>query len=518
MNVGNWLAKWSEATPHKTALIEYESGRKWSYAELDERANRVANMLRDQLGVSKGDRLAVLAANRIEQIELFFGVCKLGAILVPINWRLAPEEVAWILDQSESKLLFYDRDCSQTVDSLAGDSWKGACISMEGDGENAYPKRLKRAACAFVAADVSQDTPLMLLYTSGTTGRPKGAILTHGSITWNAVNTSVCWDLHHDDMTLTHTPLFHTGGWNVLTLPLLHHGAGVVLMSRFDPAAALDAVDRHRVSVMFAVPTMFQMMLEAENFARVDLSCVRFFISGGASCPLPLIAAYQKRRVVFKQGYGLTEVGPNCFVLHEKDAVTRAGSVGFAVLHLDSRIVDRAGHEVASGEVGELQLRGPTVCAGYWKNPKATKAAMDKDGWFATGDLFMKDQQGYHYVVGRLKEMYISGGENVYPAEIERVLYDFPGVVEAAVVGVPDQKWGEVGQAFIAIAGSGEAQDTEAGSILAFMRQRLARYKVPKQLSIMESLPKGSSGKILKTELHKLACERRSVPGSGSAS
>ena len=245
---------------------------------------------------------------------------------------------------------------------------------------------------------------------------------------------------------------------------------------------------------------MFQMMLDDPRFADCDLGSVRFFISGGAPCPIPLIEAFARRGVTFKQGYGLTEVGPNCFVLDARDAIRKAGAVGFPVLHFDTRIVDAAGLPVAQGEVGELQLRGPTVCAGYFRNPEATAKAISADGWFATGDLFRQDEEGYHYVVGRLKEMYISGGENVYPAEVERVLYQMEGVIEAAVVGVPDERWGEVGHAFVALDPKApKAPSPEA--ILAHCRAHLARYKVPKQITVLPSLPKGSSGKILKQAL-----------------
>ena len=497
---GNWLAKWSLVEPHKTALVDLERGESFTYSDLNRRADRAARMLASQYNVGAGDRVAVIGQNRVEQVDLFFAVAKLGAVLVPVNWRLSAEEAAYILSDSAPAVLFYGSDMDATADALAAGLWNGPLLSL--DNADGLPKRLAQADDDPVqTGGLTDDTPLMLLYTSGTTGRPKGAVLTHGSITWNAINTATGWDLHHDDVTLTHTPFFHTGGWNVLTLPLLHRGATVVLAGKFDPAQTLRAMADHGVTVLFAVPTMFQMILDHPDLARTDLSSVRFFISGGAPCPIPLMEAFAGHGVVFKQGYGLTEVGPNCFVLHERDAIAKAGAVGFPVLHLDTRLVDSAGQEVPRGEVGELQLRGPTVCAGYWNNPEATRSALFEDGWFATGDLFRQDADGYHYVVGRLKEMFISGGENVYPAEIERVLYEVEAVVEAAVVGVPDEKWGEIGHAYVALAPDAATAPPTVAELLAFCRQRLARYKVPKVLTILGSLPKGSSGKILKQSL-----------------
>ncbi|MBW2702051.1 MAG: long-chain fatty acid--CoA ligase [Deltaproteobacteria bacterium] len=498
---GDWLAKWSMVDPDKVAFVDLAAEEEISYGALNARADRAANMLRTQFGVGLGQRVAVLGANRMEQVALFFAVAKLGAILVPVNWRLAAEEVAWVLGDSTPEVLFFGADLGGTALALAGGLWSGAMVGFDDEAEDGYAERLARSedkpqACQ----ELNADSPLMLLYTSGTTGRPKGAVLTHGSITWNAINTDCGWDLRGDDVTVAHAPLFHTGGWNVLTLPLIHRGATVLLARKFDASETLRAIEKYKVTVLFAVPTMFQMMLERPEFGQTDLSSMRFFISGGAPCPISLIEAYAAFGLTFKQGYGLTEVGPNCFVLHERDAIRKAGSVGFPVLHLDTRLVEVDGQPVGPGEVGELQLKGPTVCAGYWNNLEDTAKALDEDGWFATGDLFRIDEQGYHHVVGRLKEMYISGGENVYPAEVERVLYQLPEIVEAAVIGKADEKWGEVGYAFVAFDPACQDKLSEE-VILAHCRKQLAKYKVPKGLQIMESLPKGPSGKILKKAL-----------------
>jgi fatty-acyl-CoA synthase len=498
---GNWLAKWSQVIPDKAALIDMSSGDEVSYQQLNRRADKAANMLKERFRIGRGSRVAVLGQNRIEQVELYFAVAKLGAILVPANWRLAADEVAYILRNSTPAVLFYGEDVNETVGELAEGPWDGPAISFDENGKTGYRAWMEEASDDPVASEgILDDTPVMLLYTSGTTGRPKGAILTHGTITHNALITATMWDLHQDDISITHTPFFHTGGWNVLTLPLLHRGGTLLIAKGFDPDECLVATERYKVTILFAVPTMFQMILDSKKFGSVDLSSVRFFISGGAACPVPLIRAYQEHGLTFKQGYGLTEVGPNCFVLHERDAIRKAGSVGFPVMHLDTRLVDSQGREVHPGKVGELQLRGPTVCAGYWKNPEATAKAKSEDGWFATGDLFRQDKDGYYYVVDRLKEMFISGGENIYPAEVERVLYQIPEVVEAAVIGMADEKWGEVGHAFVALAGSSNGGPT-SDKILEYCRKNLAKYKVPKKLEILDELPKGPSGKILKRAL-----------------
>jgi fatty-acyl-CoA synthase len=272
-----------------------------------------------------------------------------------------------------------------------------------------------------------------------------------------------------------------------------------VLMRGFDPAGCLRLIAAERVTVLFAVPTMFQMLLDDPGFAPADFASVRFFISGGAPCPIPLIRAYQARGVPFRQGYGLTEVGPNCFTLQPDDAIRKAGSVGQPNFHLDARIVDDEGQDVRPDATGELVLRGPAVCAGYWNNPAATAAAL-RDGWFHTGDLARRDAQGYYFIVGRKKELIISGGENIYPAEVEELLYAHPAVAEVAVIGVPDSKWGEVGRAVVALKPGGT---TTADELISFCQGKIAKYKIPKSVVFVEQLPRNSMGKVVREELKR---------------
>jgi fatty-acyl-CoA synthase len=501
MYFGDWLSRWAMYAPEKTALIDVASGRRLTYLTFNQRADKLASALRRRYGIRKGDRVAVLSYNSSEMLELFFALGKLGALMVPLNYRLVGPEIRYILQDSEARLLFFGPEFEGTVKEILPEVSLDYVVPFQEDGLLTSYEELIAGASDEVPepAEISLDDAWLILYTSGTTGQPKGAVLTHGTITWNAINTQVGWDLHHDDVTLTHTPFFHTGGLNVLTTPLFHRGGTVVLMRQFDAAQSLELIGQERCTVVFAVPTMYQMMLESPAFEQSDLSSIRFFITGGAPCPVPLIEAYDRHGLTFKQGYGLTEAGPNCFTLDARDAVRKAGSVGFPNFHLDVRVVDDSGKDVAAGEVGELLIRGPHVIKGYWKNPQATAAAI-QDGWLHTGDLVRRDEDGYYYIVDRKKDLIISGGENIYPAELEKILHGHPEIKEAAVIGVPHPKWGEVGRAVV-VAREGSQLDERA--VLEYLQARLARYKLPKSVAFTSELPRNPAGKILKPALRE---------------
>ena len=494
VGVGEWLGQRASLSPDRIGLVDVASGERLSYRTLNLRARALAAWLAEQHGVRQGDRVAALAANSPEYLDALFACALLGAILTPLNWRLTAPELAGILRDCEPVALLCDEAQRPRAESAIRAAGLATPLLEMASFPGADPALAARAVP--FASDNGEEIAL-ILYTSGTTGVPKGAMLSHRMLTWNAINTQISWGLRESDSAPIFAPFFHAGGLNVLTTPLYHLGGTVVLPRDSGPAAVLQAIEAERCTVVFAVPTVFQMMLESPAFASADLSSVRFCVTGGSSCPLPIIAGYAERGLEFRQGYGLTEVGVNCFSLAPEDAVRKAGSVGRPVFHSRARLVDEQGRDAAPGAVGELALAGPHVCSGYWRRPQATAEAMP-DGWWRTGDLARVDDEGYYYIVGRRKDMFISGGENVYPAEIEGLLAAHPGIAEVAVIGRPDPRWGEVGLAVVVPRQTGALT---AQSVLEFCAGRLARYKIPKEVVFADSLPRNAMGKVVKAEL-----------------
>ncbi|HEX6543214.1 MAG TPA: long-chain fatty acid--CoA ligase [Ktedonobacterales bacterium] len=496
LGVGEWLAQRSALTPEKVGLVDGETGARYTWHMLNIRARALATVLRECYAVGQGDRVAVLAFNAPEYLDAFYACALLGAILVPLNWRLTPTELAALLHDCAPRVLLADARFAAEASDVAGRQPGELAVLPFADFPGAD---VTLAARATPFTTVDGEEPALLLYTSGTTGIPKGALLSHRMITWNAVNTQISWGLRDDDITPTFAPLFHAGGLNVLTTPLAHCGGTVVLLRSSEPEAIVRSIETQRCTIVFAVPTVFQRMMEHHAFETTDWSSVRFCVTGGSSCPLPVIERYAARGLVFRQGYGLTEVGVNCFSLAPEDALRKAGSVGQPVFHSRARIVDEAENDVAPGSVGELVLAGSHVCSGYWRRPEATAEAY-RDGWWHTGDLATRDTDGYYYIVGRKKDMYISGGENIYPAEIENVLAEHPDIVEAAVIAKPDARWGEVGVAFVVPRDPDALTDD---GVIAWCGGRLARYKLPRRVVFVESLPRNAMGKVIKQELRE---------------
>jgi len=502
--IGDWLARREMLTPNKVALIDAVNGsRPITYREWNRAANRTAHLLRE-LGVQKGDRVAVLAMNCVEDLDVWFACGKLGAILQTLNWRLTPVELADLLADATPSVLIYGPEFAAQAQSLRALSpfQPAHYVILDGaahsDGDSiAFALREQFPDAPPPVVELTWDDPWVLCYTGGTTGRAKGAVLTHGSITWNAINTVSSWGLTPDDVTILNTPLFHTSGLNVFTAPFVHIGATSIVCRAFDADQVFDLLRDAGVTIFFGVPTMFITMQQHPRWPDADFSRLKWVISGGAPCPQAVFDQFWARGVQFKTGYGLTEAGPNNFWLPDEDVQRKPGAVGRPLFHVDVKVVGPDGHACGPDEVGELLIRGPHVCAGYWNRPEET-AQTFVDGWLHTGDLAYCDAEGYYTIVGRLKDMIISGGENVYPAEVESVLADHPYVAEAALIGVPDEKWGEVGRAVVALKPGASVSDDE---LLDHCRSRLARYKVPKSVVFVELLPKTGAGKIDKQQL-----------------
>ncbi|OIO07276.1 MAG: hypothetical protein AUJ52_10580 [Elusimicrobia bacterium CG1_02_63_36] len=472
----DWLDSQAVLRPDKTALISNE-GTRISYRELASLARRAAGTLR-AAGMRAGDRLAVLAENRVETIAALFAARAHGWTLCPLNWRLAPAELAAVLDDFRPAVLLHDSAYAATA-KAAG---RGVPVALEvlGVGES-------------FAGEILPDPEaiVLVLYTSGTTGRPKGAMLSNRMLDANARQTVQGWGLRGEDATVNSAPLFHTGGWNVLTLPLLWIGGTVHLHAKFDPARVAALLREGKVDAVFGVPTMFQALL-SEN---LDGARPRFLISGGAPCPAPLAAAYRARGLFFKQGFGMTEIGPNCFFIPDDAVETKGASVGLPMPGTEMKLTDKHGRRARSGE---LWIRGPHAFSGYSGLPRETAGAL-QDGWVRTGDLAERDAEGFYYILGRRKEMFISGGENVFPVEVESSLLEHPGVREAAVIGAPDARWGEVGAAFVVASKGGVSPE----ALREYLDGKLARYKIPKRFHLVDSLPKNAMGKILKSSLRE---------------
>jgi len=485
MNNPDWLARRASLTPRKTALIT-AAGEEIAYRQLDREAGRMASFLSGR-GLQKGDRVAVLAQNGPEYLELLFAVQKAGLVLVPLNHRLSLAELQFVLEDCAPSLLLYDESQEDSASGL------GRCCPSLPLKEAFAPGDPARET----AAPVGGEDTWVILYTGGTTGFPKGARLSYRMITWNAFNTIVSWGLGPGDRAPVYTPFFHTGGLNVLTTPLVMAGGTVILPGPFQPGGALEIISRHKPTVVFMVPTMYKMLLEQSSFDQTDFGSVRFCISGGAPCPAAVSDAFARRGILFRQGYGLTEGGPNCFWLPDEYVGTKPGSVGQPVFFNEVRLVDENGQPVPAGQVGELAMRGPHLFSGYWRNEKATRDAL-VDGWLFTGDLASRDEDGHFYIVDRKKDVIISGGENIYPAEIEAVLATHPAVAEAAVTGIPDELWGEVPKAVLVLK---DGFRVSAEEMIAYCAGRLGRYKKPKEVEFRAALPKSAAGKILKREL-----------------
>ncbi len=459
---------------NRVALVNGLGGERLTFRQLDADAEAWAHRLHE-FGVASGDRVSVLSDNDVRAVALWFGCLKTGAALVPHNLRLSPPEVDAQIRRVLPKLLVLGPGAPRLGDETLARSIP--TLPLAGDGGT----RGRLSA----ASPREWESPALVLFTGGSTGTPKGAVLSLRAVISNAANTALSWGLRSDDATLLVYPLFHTGGWNVLTLPLLLVGGRTVMIAKFDTAAVLRLLETEGVTLFSGVPSMFVDLVAHPSFPKARFPALRWVKSGGGTSPAYVVQAFRDRGIPFYQGYGLTEAGPNLFFSGPED-LDRPFTVGRPSLLADMRLADPDGRDA---NPGELLVGGPVVFSGYLMAPEAETETM-KGGYLWTGDILRRDGDGFYYFVGRRKLMFKSGGENVYPTEVEQVLESHPAVVESAVVGVPDARWGEVGRAFVACR-SPVKQD----ELRAFLRDRVAHYKVPKTFVFLPQIPRTSSGK-----------------------
>jgi fatty-acyl-CoA synthase len=483
--------------PRSLAAVDLATGRQHSYQAFDDRISRLAGALQALMLVEPGDRVAVLAPNGTDTFEVQFACGRVGAIFVPLNWRLANGELRAILADCTPSVLVFDPEFMERAQQLALDCGIPKMLPFGPTFEHIATEQPRLAEpVAATLDDIST-----ILYTSGTTGRPKGAIITHGMNFWNTVHSMPLANLSRASVFLGLLPLFHTGGLNVFSYPVFMVGGTVIIMRSFDPGEALRLIGDPAVGVthLFGVPANYQFMMQHPRFTETDMSRLVFAGVGGAPTPDAILETWQRQGAVLQQGYGMTETSPLVLVLDREDAVRKAGSAGKPALHMQMRVVGEDGTDAPFGIIGELWVKGPNITKGYWQQPEVTAASFT-DGWLHTGDAALVDTDGYYFIVDRWKDMYISGGENVYPAEVENVLYQNDAIAEAAVIGVADTRWGEVGRAVVVVKPGRALTETE---VVSHCAANLARYKLPHSVVFTDALPRNATGKVHKPTLRR---------------
>lgn len=498
----DWIAHHALNRGGKEAVRDLGTQRSFTYAELDRRVDAMAAHL-TSLGIGRGDRIAVLAHNGVEYFDVQFACARIGSICVLLNWRLTVSELEYIVGDSAPKMLVHDVEFSGAADQLQHRCGIDGLLEIAGGTpDSAYEQAI--AAHDGEPVDrvtLTHDDVVTIMYTSGTTGLPKGAMITHGMNFWNCVNLGIPGGIGLDTVHLNVLPLFHTGGLNCYSNPVLHAGGTVVILKTFDPGETLRILGdpQQGITHFFGVPAPYQFMMQHPDFSSTDLSRLRVAGVGGAPCALAIMEAWFERGVPLLQGFGMTETSPAAIFLDPSDALRKIGSTGKALMHTEFRIVNEEGADCGPDEVGELWVAGPHITPGYWNKPEATADAFE-GRWLKTGDAARMDDEGFVYIVDRWKDMYISGGENVYPAEVENVLYQLPEVAEAAVIGVPSDRWGETGLAVLALKPDAEL---DRQRVQEYCAERLARFKVPADIAIVDALPRNATGKVLKRELRE---------------
>ncbi|MEH7345661.1 o-succinylbenzoate--CoA ligase [Bacillus sp. JJ1532] len=486
--IAYWIEKRASINPDRIAIItEHEQ---ITYKELEQQINATASFLKRELRVETGDRIAILSQNRDEYIILLFAIAKIECIAVPLNIRLTESELNYQLKDSGTKLLIVEKPFQELSLLLQGETGIEEVIEIE------KVKSLQNHPNE-IFDPINENASYIICYTSGTTGKPKGAVLTQKNMFWNALNNMLSIDLTSIDRSLVLLPLFHIGGIGLFAFPTLFAGGTIIIPDKFEPFKALSMIEKHKATIVMGVPAIHQALLTCPTFETTNLQSVRWFYNGGAPCPHELIRAFLEKGLLFGQGFGMTETSPTVFMLSREDAKRKIGSIGKPVLYCDYKLVDSEGAVVGAGEIGELVVRGPNVMKEYWNKPEATDETI-RDGWLYTGDLAIVDDEGFLYIAGRRKDMIISGGENIYPLEVEQVIGQISDVVEVAVVGVLDPKWGEAAAAFVVKKKESLLTQEE---IIEYCNKFLAKYKIPKKVEFLEELPKNATGKIQKNRL-----------------
>jgi O-succinylbenzoate-CoA ligase len=497
--IGTWVWRRRERSRGDVALAY--RGERVHYEQLAQRIDRLANALRDR-GVAAGDRVAYLGQNHPSFLEALFATATLGAIFVPLNTRLAPPEVEYVLDDSGATTLIFH---AELTDLERAGSWSTGTrrrIVIDGPatpaiGVEEYEAVLASGSTDHIDAPVTLDDPALILYTSGTTGHPKGAVLTHGNLTWNCFNALVDYGVSPGERVLLISPMFHVASLSMGALPALLQGGTVIIHEKFDPGLVLATIESERVTMLAGVPTTFQMLQEHSAWDSTDISSLEHLTCGGSSMPERMLEAYEARGLGFSRGYGMTETSPGATAMPPRMARHKMGSSGLRHFFTDVKIVDEQGTRLPPGEVGEIWVSGPNVITEYWRRPDATREAI-VDGWFRSGDLGYFDEQGYIHISDRLKDMIISGGENIYSAEVEGIIMELSDISAVALIGIPDDRWGEVPVAVVSLNANASVT---ADEVIGHLSGRLAKYKIPKRVEIVDELPRTASGKIRKADL-----------------
>ena len=508
--IGNYSRSRACLDPAGLAVVDIDTDKKYTYGDLDRRANVLANLLRDKFGIAKGDRVAYISRSRVELIDGYFATGKLGAILVPYNARLSAEELTQLMNNEQPKVLIYEGIYADTAAKLAANGVMEQFICLDAapnpQGHAVYDELLEQGnADPASCPDLEMEDIHLIIHTGGTTGLPKGGLISHKGEIFNSFSEICTWGLRYDDKALILLPLFHTGGWNLLTLPLLHCGATIYLSRAYDPKKTIELVEKEKLTYLFGAATIFRMMVEQPEFKDADFSSLKWIMAGAAPTPLNIMQEFWNKGTKFVLGYGMTEAGPNNLstppqfvpqeVIEEKYA-----SVGKPFYLTMPKLIDDDGNEITTPDTpGELLWAGPQIFCGYWGNEEETKNTLI-DGWVHTGDMATFDKDGFYYIVGRKKNMFISGGENVFPPEIESAIYEIEAVREVCVIGVPDEKWGEVGKAVVSVK---PGMTIDKSGILAALNGKLARYKIPKYVTFVDDIPKNNVGKIVVHEIQK---------------